>query len=226
MDRQKIEHWLLEKNIKLEEDFSETLVRYAKEYKKNNIKNLKDVYALLQICPESVYRWQKNRSFHRSTIGFKVQLIKRMGEIFLLSEEGKLRLYNQAGLVSYEYDKLVQKKEFIISFKKVISTYHHKKVDLCNKALVSERMFRHIQRGEHLSKSPILALLITMGLEIETISEVLSSAGFILSPAIIEDVIVLEVIQKHKIHKTGEERLVLMNELLENFALPLLMTRQ
>ena len=114
---------------------------------------------------------------------------------------------------------------FIKHFNALLSTYSGKKNELCEAALVSDRMFRHIKSGKYLRKEPILALLITMGLSLEDIQKALKKAGFILSRSMPNDIVIIWMLENELSNHKGAKRLYRINELLDSLELPLLMTR-
>lgn len=139
---------------------------------------------------------------------------------------------NKAGLSIFEfydnfYENMLDKqvrdkfsKHFLYHLKK----YKGKKIELCESALVSEKMFRHIKVGKFLKKEPILALLIVMNLDLDEIQKALRMAGLILSRSMYNDVVVIWIIENN-LHNRGAKRLQYINEVLESLGLPLLMTR-
>ena len=125
--------------------------------------------------------------------------------------------------------------EFSKHFNHLLSTYittitTGKKIDLCEDASVSDRMFRHIKSGRHLRKESILALLIVMGLSLDEIQCALKKAGLILSRSIPGDAVIIWMLENDLYGrggvKHGVKRLYRINEVLDSFGLGLLMTRE
>jgi len=115
---------------------------------------------------------------------------------------------------------------FTDSFNKLISTYPGKLIDLCATASVSDRMLRHIKNGKHLKKEPILALLIAMGQDLNSIQRLLKEAGFVLSKSLPNDVVIMWLLENMPLEDKGTSCIYFINETLEALELPLLMTRE
>lgn len=61
MTNKKVEKWLEERGIKLEESFSMALKRLAKAFQKENgIKNIEEVYSLIGLKKQYLAYWVKN----------------------------------------------------------------------------------------------------------------------------------------------------------------------
>jgi len=217
--------------------------------KKKQIYNLEDIYSLLGITTKTISNWRKNITSTQSYKNLKRDFIERVGKILELSFTETEELANKAGLTLYIRDseknlktefseelfpdiKNIITKEpksinhmFATHFNNLLSKYKGKKIDLYKSALISERMFRYIKLGKHLRKESILSLLIAMELDLAEIQIALSKAGFILSKSLINDAVIMWILN-HKIHnKKGNQRLFIINEILDELELPLLITR-
>lgn len=93
---------------------------------------------------------------------------------------------------------------------------------LCERAMVSERMFRYYKEQVP-SKQALLALAVSLSMREEAVDELLCKYGYCLSQSIPGDV----VIRWHIRQDRGEGRILFeINEVLERMGVPLLMTRQ
>jgi len=218
-----------------------------KPIKKTTITNLKDIYALLGVSWQTVYKWRDNSISTQSRGGLKHDFIVRAGELFSLNSNEKENLANKAGLslldtefsteltpLTSEIKKVSSKNSirniptninFATHFGKLLATYTSKKIELCEAALVSDRMFRHVKSGCHLKKEPLLAILIAMGLAFDDIQSSLKKAGFFLSASLPNDSIIMWMIENGIHDREGAMRLHNINETLYSLDLPLLMTK-
>jgi hypothetical protein len=224
--------------------------------KKRGLNNLKDVYALLGVSWQTVYKWRYNAATTQSRGYFKHSLIKKAGELFSLGHAETENLANKAGLsvcgnswlprleimdklngefseeIAIYADEILKYKtlepvnsDFVEHFSNLLASYPDKKIDLCDAALVSDRMFRHIKSGRFLRKEPLLALLIVMNLNWDDIQKALEKAGFTLSHSVHFDVVTMWMLKNELHNHKGAKRLYRINELLDSLKLPLLMTR-
>ena len=116
-------------------------------------------------------------------------------------------------------------KDFIECFNSTVSAHEGKISDLCEAAMVSERMFRYMKKGEHLKKESILAVLISMKCPAQYIIRCLNKAGFTLSESIIFDSVVLWSLENRNSNTKKTNLVYDINETLDSLGLPLLMTR-
>lgn len=61
MENKKVEKWLEERGIKLEESFSDALKNLSKKFlKEHGIKNIEEVYSLMGLKKQYLAYWVKN----------------------------------------------------------------------------------------------------------------------------------------------------------------------
>ena len=198
-----------------------------KHIKKSGLTNIRDVYALLGVSWQTVYKWRENPSATQSRGSLKHNFIENAGLLFGLNYHEKEVLANKAGLsLGPSASEPCSNQNFAIHFNALISTFPGKKNELCQAALVSDRMFRYIKSGLYLKKEPILALLIVLGLELDKIQAALKKAGFILSKSLPNDSVIIWMLKNQVKALTGAVRLNIVNDTLFSLCLPLLMTRQ
>lgn len=142
--------------------------------------------------------------------------------MFSLTAYETISLALKLGIVSTEKrtDTKAINHGFSAHFKHLLSTYSYRISKLCADARIDERVFRYIRAGQHLTKKPILALLIVMGLDVSQIQKALSKAGFVLSPAVDQEVVVLWMLRHESAKFEGYKRLEAINETLEALVLP------
>lgn len=189
---------------------------------------MKDIYALLEVSWQVIYKWRNNPTTTQSRYSLKHDFIKKAGELFSLNLEEQESLAIKAGLSLHGlwgHDKKSPNIGFANHFNKLLNKYPGKKIELCKAALVSDRMFRHIKSGYHLKKEPILALLITMELGLADIQTALKKSGYFLSSSIPSDAVIIWMINNEVYCQKGAMRLHYINETLYSLNLPLLMTK-
>lgn len=129
----------------------------------------------------------------------------------------------------FPYPKLPNQKavngEFLLCFNDLLAASRLKPGDLCKAALVSDRMMRHIRNGRHLAKESVLALLVAMELELPQIQAALQKTGYILTKSLPGDAVVIWMLENVLYKHSGSKRVFLVNDELEEFNLPLLMTK-
>ena len=195
--------------------------------KKSGLTNIRDVYALLGVSWQTVYKWRENPTATQSRGSLKHSFIENTGLLFGLDQHEKEMLANKAGLsLGSSATEPCSNQNFAIHFNALISTFPGKKNELYQSALVSDRMFRYIKSGLYLKKEPILALLIVLGLELDRIQTALRKAGFILSQSLHNDAVIIWMLKNQAKALAGADRLRIINETLFSLCLPLLMTRQ
>lgn len=97
---------------------------------------------------------------------------------------------------------------------------------LCERSLVSERMFRYY-KVKVPSKQALLAMAVALSMREEAVEELLRKYGYCLSASIAGDVVVRwHIRQGIREKKSGKTVLFEINAILERMGLPLLMTRQ
>jgi len=148
---------------------------------------------------------------------FKLNVIANAAKIFNLSDFEKEKLANQAGL-TFKKDKSFQ--SYLNS---IILKYPAKQKIIYDRALLSERMFRHIKTDYNPAKTSLLALAISLELKIDEIEILLQKAGYVLSASIAFDMVVKWLLINHK---TKKNLLWEVNDILYELNLPLLMARE
>lgn len=87
-------------------------------------------------------------------------------------------------------------------------------------------MFRYVKSGCIPTKETLIALAISLEMNIDEIQTLLQKAGYILSKSIAFDMVVKWLI-KHDERKRKEQSLIIyINYVLDELELPLLMTRE
>jgi hypothetical protein len=141
-------------------------------------------------------------------------VINKSAELFNLSPSEAEALANSAGLsLEFEGGDLIEHLG-----------YSGKKVDLCKKAIVSDRMLR-LYRHKTPTKSTLIALAVSLDKSFDEVNALLRKYGYCLSDSIIGDIVVKWYLTEY----TGvvDERLLFtINETLFKMELPLLMTKQ
>jgi len=66
--------------------------------KKSTISNIKDIYALLGVSWQTVYKWRENPTMTQTRSNAKYDFIKRAGALFSLGLDEMESLANKAGL--------------------------------------------------------------------------------------------------------------------------------
>lgn len=114
---------------------------------------------------------------------------------------------------------------FAKHFNTEIEAYPGKLRDLYEAAFVSERMLRYIRAGTNIKKEPILAILITMGKDLDSIQKCLRKAGLMLSKSLPVDMVVMWLLENEPFISRRTSPVSRINETLESLGLPQLMTR-
>lgn len=90
---------------------------------------------------------------------------------------------------------------------------------------ITRRMFGYIQHGMHPSKETILSMVITAGLEIDDIQDVLKHAGYFLSRSLPNDMVILHLLEQCPALENRFALVWEINHVLQSLDLPLLGTR-
>ena len=98
MVNHKARRFLEERNIKLEDDFVTTLLKYIDDYKQTNSSYMKDIYSDLGISPQIIYTWRHNPMTTQSRNYVKHSFIERAGIMFSLKPYEVESLAYKAGL--------------------------------------------------------------------------------------------------------------------------------
>jgi len=188
------------------------------------------VYNLININHQNVYHWRHNPTSTLTKGFLKYNVITLATELFDLTHEQMETLANKAGIslcfYSKNFDEKTRGEGFVIDFNKLLATYPKKLVELCHIASVSDRMLRYIKSGKHLKKESILALLIAMEQDLETIQNILRKAGYILSNSLPNDVVIMWILENEPLNYQGLNLNYRINETLDSLELPLLATRE
>lgn len=196
--------------------------------------------------------WSKQYTNNSTTKQLKYRVILKAGYLFELTYHQTEELANKAGLsLSYLIDGLTiseselskelffyddiddrishhghkDKVAFTTQLDDIITLSGRKLTDLCKDALISERMVHHMRKGQHLRKEAIIALFIVLEQELENIQVLLKKAGYILSDALPNDVVIMWLLRHEVCFLNGANRLLKINDVLEEMDFPLLMTR-
>lgn len=104
--------------------------------------------------------------------------------------------------------------------------YHGTRRGLCERAMISERMLRYYKEKIP-TKQALLALAVSLDMQVDEIDKLLRKYGYCLSPSIAEDMVIRWYISSQGRKDRRERELLFeINEVLEHMKLPLLMTRQ
>jgi hypothetical protein len=147
---------------------------------------------------------------------FKYELIQSAARVFCLSQAEKETLANKGGL-SFRI-----REHFSIYLQQLIAKSGKSCRALYEEAQISERMFYLIKAGRTPSKTTLLALAITLGMNIDEIDILLPMTGYVLSRSIAFDVVVRYLLGQKYIGN----HVMSINDVLSELELPLLMTRE
>ena len=103
--------------------------------------------------------------------------------------------------------------------------YSGKIIELCRKAMISDRMLR-IYNHKHPTKQTVIALAIAANKSCDEIDSLLHKYGYCLSDSVVSDVVIKWHINHYKAASNSTQMLDEINDTLEKMGLPLLMTRQ
>jgi len=264
VDHSKVNRWLKQRGIVLEQSFVSSLEDYVEEIKKDILSN-QAIYNILGLSHQIISRWRASQNSTLTKGRLKYQAILNIGKLLGLSDIDTEKFANEAGLslefieldveninnakiarsieisaelfpynipkTSYKkpkYITVIDKSNytgFVKRFNILMSTYDGKIDDLCQSALVSDRMFRYIRSGKHLTKESILAILITINCTLDDIQDCLKKAGFILSNSLPADMVIMWTLKNDLPNIKEVNPVHYINETLDNLRLPLLMTR-
>lgn len=142
------------------------------------------------------------------------EVIRKSAELFELDDESSEVLANSAGLsLEYKGGDIVK-----------ALGYEGKKILLCEKAMISDRMLR-IYKTKTPTKQTITALAVTLGKSCDETDSILRRYGYCLSDSIIGDVVVKWYLTDHS-PLDNDNMIFNINETLAKMCIPLLMTRQ
>jgi len=202
-----------------------------------------DIYALLGIRHQYVSRWRADPTSLQAKRYQKYNMITIAQELFELTDAETEAFANKAGLsmpkasMGEEFSTEIfpygmstkttapQFTSFARHFNAAIEAYPGKIKDLYETACVSERMLRYIRTGANITKGSVLAVLITIGKDLDSIQECLKKAGLILSKSLHSDTVVMWMVENEPHSYKGTSLVYRINETLDRLELPLLMTR-
>ena len=216
MDVRKVNQWLAQHDVTLEQGFAEALRDIAYAYKRQGY-TLEEVYRHFNCTKVDIFRWQNNPcSTHATTKAAKLKIVHRIAEILSMEEADMENLANKAGLsVEPRSNGLLVAMEH----------YHGKYADLQKKAAVSERMFQYyMSNKKEPTKEALLAIAIVLHLGESDIEKLLKSYGYCLSKSLPNDAVIQYYLQ-HRDQKSDLQLLETINEKLFELALPVLMTK-
>ena len=148
---------------------------------------------------------------------FKLNIIYAAAKLFELSDTEREILANKAGLTLNKNNN--DFNEYINS----LIFFSHKKHKLIyDKALISDRMYRHIRSDYHPTKGSLLGLAISLDLQTDEIYLLLQKAGYVLSESIAFDMVIKHLLENPQTAKS----VFYINDILYELNLPLLMTRE
>lgn len=215
---------------------------------------MEDVLNLIGTNRKTMSYWNKQYSNNQTSKNLKYRVIMKAGSLFKLSYQQTEDLANKAGLSLFyiineatvtdvetefstelfphdEIDRVMIRHQtktkiaFIKQLNGLITSSGRKLSDLCDEALISERMIHHMRKGQHLRKETIIALLIALEQELEQIQIILKKAGYILSHSLPSDIIIMWLMEHEVYLFDGLNRLLKINHILDELGFPLLMTR-
>ena len=181
------------------------------------------IYSLLGIKHQYLTRWRKDVCGTLTKNQLKHLAINKAGELFGLTFEETEALAKSAGLSLSKIVEASYPDEFIDCFNKLLSKHKGKIKELCELACVSERMFRYIRKAEHIRKEPLIALLLVLGADYNSMQDCLKKAGYVLSRSVPTDTVIMWMLENGLQRNTNPVESV--NEILYSLGLPLLMTR-
>ncbi len=162
-------------------------------------------------------RWSYNPcSTHATCKNAKISVCKKAADIFQLTPDECEKLANKAGL------SLCSRPNALIEIYQN-NNYRHPK--LSKNTVVSERMLQYYMTGKEPTKQALLAIAITLGLELSQIDTLLHAYGYCMSKSLPNDAAVLWHLQNKDCTQYNTLFLYTINECLAELELPLLMTK-
>lgn len=138
--------------------------------------------------------------------------------MFSLNDVEAEALANKAGF------SLRTTLDFHLYLQALIEKHSKQSEKFYKSAQISERMYYYIKNGVMPSKETLIAILITLGFDVEEIQDILTKGGYRLSESLPNDMIILWMLKNWAFDK-NTNRLQRINEVLYDLELPLLMTR-
>lgn len=216
MNYRQIDKWLSERNIILEDGFTETIQSLFKLHKKN-YRRLSEFYTEIGCTKTDISRWKYNPCSTQALCSkAKKAVVFRASTLFDLSPEETEQLANRAGLSLCEHgNHLVQ----------ICREQNGKYHNLLKRTTISERMLQYYMEGKAPTKQALLAISISMELSASEMNALLRTYGYCLSKSLPNDAVVSWYIENKDTHKSTASLLNSINEVLEELELPLLMTK-
>lgn len=147
---------------------------------------------------------------------FKLNIIYAAAKFFDLNDGERENLANKAGFTLKRTDDFNDYLNLLI----YLSQKKHK--NIYDKALISDRMYRHIKSDYRPTKGSLLALALSLELKTDEIYLLLQKAGYILSESIAFDMVIKYLLENPQAAKS----VFYINDILYELNLPLLMTRE
>lgn len=171
------------------------------------------VYQLIGCTKQNVSYWA-HHSYSTQSRKNIFKVIENARELFVLHEHEAETLANSAGLsLKFEGGDLLAHLG-----------YTGKKNELCEKAMISERMLR-LYCHKTPTKQTLTALAVSLGKSSEELDRLLHKYGYCLSDSIIGDVVVKWNLNEYN-GSLNKSLIYTINGVLSEMGLPLLMTRQ
>lgn len=176
---------------------------------------LDEVYAELGCNKTDISRWRKEPFSTRSMVKRrKIELIHNLVQLFELSGYEAERLADSAGLSLNEHKN---------GLKELLQCCGTDKRRMLYRIAVSERMIQYYILGMEPTKQALLAIIILLELNDKEMKELLGNYGYCLSHSLANDAVVRWYLETNK-GICGIELLYRINETLDRFGMPLLMT--
>lgn len=147
----------------------------------------------------------------------KYQVVHNAAILFQLTDQEAETLANKAGLT------LHSDKPFSEALKEILQKYGIKGSICYRSSTISERMYQYIAKGRKPTKETVLALSLSLDLKLEEIEMLLKNAGYVLSKALPNDMVIFYILTHRQECKAP--LLFHINEVLQELGLPLLLTR-
>lgn len=144
----------------------------------------------------------------------------RASEVFGLSPEETEELANKAGLSIHYY---IDGQNKLLT--EVLNQRRIRQNLLLDDSNVTERMLQYIKSGMRPSKEAILAITISLGLNIDEIQILLKASGYVLSRSLPNDIVILYLLEHNNCNDEGDSLVWHINDILEELDLPLLGTK-
>lgn len=223
MNWSRINRWLEQHGLELEESFYEAYKDLAGKYKaEHGYSLLSDVYALTGITKQQLSYWAAHPCSTQTKDLFRYRTILNAGRVFGLNAVETELLANKAGLSVCRFLQTALQEGETPALPKPLPVRHGR---LLAESNVTERMLQYIRNGMRPTKETLLAISISLGYSLEEIQEALKIYGYFLSPSLPNDTVVLYVLDHGNGPDGGPVSVWQINSILEDLELPLLGTR-